>query len=77
MTSEFTDEVYSKTIISKSKEEFISSCNGYINEFKATYKHYCEGIFLYAFTVTLIDGTETGMYNLKSVATEYNDKHLF
>lgn len=75
MTSEFTDEVYSKTIISKSKEEFISSCNGYINEFKATNKHYCEGIFLYAFTVTLIDGTETGMYNLKSVATEYNDKH--
>ena len=67
-----TGKVYEeiKDLKAGSKEEFYSSLQSSINKFKIEHKDYCEGLFMYAFTVTLKDGSETGMYNLSFVATD-------
>lgn len=57
---------------SRNKTEFLASCAAEINKFKRENKNYCEGMFMYCFTVTLYDGTETGMYGLTSTCTQYN-----
>ncbi len=69
---EFEGETFLGTGVSAtSKQNFLSSLQSVVNKFKIQNKTYCEGIFLYAFTVTLNDGTETGMYNLNFVSTNY------
>ena len=58
-----------KQIFVRTKEELYSSLNAEVKKFKVDNKNYCEGVFMYGFTLTLKDGTETGMYNFSSAAT--------
>lgn len=57
-------------ILSPTKEEYLSSCRSIINKFKIENETACEGIFLMAFSITLYDGTETGMYGLRAASSE-------
>ena len=59
-----------ENIPSRNKEELYASLQAEINKFKIDNKNYCEGLFLYAFSLTLYDGTETGMYDLTVVSTD-------
>ena len=60
-----------KAVYAPSKEDYYAGLQANINKFKIENKNYCEGSFLYAFTLTLYDGTETGMFNLTSVHTQW------
>lgn len=57
-------------VLAQTEEEYLAGCRSVINKFEINNKNYCEGIFLYAFSLTLYDGTETGMYGLNAVTTE-------
>jgi hypothetical protein len=71
--TEFTNKQYVLNVYADSEEEYIASLQSHVNKFKIENKELCEGIFMYAFTVTLNDGTETGMFNLTPVTTEYTE----
>ena len=73
VTSSFYDGDHDTTEdpLAPSKAQYLSALQGFVNKFKIDNKTYSEGIFLYAFTVTLYDGKETGMYGLNAIATGY------
>lgn len=62
------DDIPEEFILSPSKMEYIDSCRSFINKFKNENDTFCEGMFLYAFTITMYDGKETGMYGLTAVS---------
>ena len=72
VSSSFYTGEHDKTenILAPSESQYLSGVQGVINKFKVNNKTYCEGVFVYAFTVTLYDGTETGMYGLRAIGTE-------
>lgn len=75
---EVTPDFYpnSSTLIyipAPNEQQYLSSCRAEINKFEINNKNYCEGLFLYAFTLTLYDGTETGMYGLNMISTDYTE----
>lgn len=72
-TPAFTNSRHVKDLYATSKEAYISAMQAYVNQFKVENKEYAEGAFLYAFTITLKDGVETGMYNLTAVNTQWTE----
>ena len=70
---EFTDKQHVTDLYGNSDEELRASFQSYINKFKIENKELCEGAFLYAFTLTLNDGNETGMFNLTPVTTQWKE----
>lgn len=66
----FTTSRHVKDLYASTELEYIAAMQSYVNQYKSEHKDYCEGAFLYAFTITLKDGTETGMYNLTAVNTQ-------
>lgn len=70
---EFTSSNHTVNLYASSKQEYISALQAYVNQFKVEHKEYCDGAFLYAFTVTLKDGAETGMFNLTPVNTQWKE----
>lgn len=72
-TPAFTSSRHVKDLYATSKEAYITAMQSYVNQFKVENKEYAEGAFLYAFTITLKDGVETGMYNLTAVNTQWTE----
>ena len=68
----FYEDNQTEDVWATSDEEYITALQAHVNKFKIDNEEYCEGAFMYAFTITLNDGTETGMYNLTSVTTDWN-----
>lgn len=58
-----------ENILAPSKTQYLSSCQSVVNKFKVENKTFSEGVFLFAFTLSLYDGTETGMYALRAIGT--------
>lgn len=71
-TKVFFDDNQTEDVWATSDEEYVTALQAHVNKFKIENKEYSEGAFMYAFTITLNDGTETGMYNLTSVTTDWN-----
>lgn len=67
---EFTKSRHVKDLYATSQDEYIAAMQSYVNKFKVENKEYCEGLLLYAFSITLNDGIETGMFNLTSIETQ-------
>lgn len=63
-------------IPSSSEEEYLTGCQSVINKFKTNNKNYCEGVFQYAFSITLYDGTETGMFGHRVSSTLIYDRSV-
>lgn len=69
----FFEDNQTEDVWATSDEEYVTALQAHVNKFKIENKEYSEGAFMYAFTITLNDGTETGMYNLTSVTTDWNN----
>ena len=69
-SQEFTKSRHVKDLYATSQDEYIAAMQSYVNKFKVENKEYCEGLLLYAFSITLNDGIETGMFNLTAIETQ-------
>lgn len=59
-------------ILAPSKEQYIASLQAYINRYEKENPEYCEGYFIYAFTLTYYDGSEDTMFGLNFVNASRN-----
>ena len=59
-------------ILAPSKEQYVGSLQAAVNKFEKENPEYCEGYFLYAFTLTYYDGTEDTMFGLNFMNASRN-----
>lgn len=69
VTDMYTNESEELSISAVSEEQYLAGCQSALNKFKSMNKNFCEGYFQYAFTVTLYDGTETGVFGHRVYST--------
>lgn len=63
-------------ISASTKKEYLQACQSLLNKFKEDHPTYVEGRFMFGFTITLIDGTETGVYNLTPISCTSNMRDI-